>query len=875
MVKLFHLFSATTSLILLSIISKAQVSTGGIPFTFTTSFSGAKSGIPHKLMPLIDNNTLQQQDAANPENSRYGIIHDVNIGLGTDGKWDSLTNGDRIWRLKIVSPTAYSIQLYYDQFYLKPGARFFIYNEDQSMVIGAFTSANNKASGLFATQPVSGESIILELYEPSGNASSSNIHINQIGHAYLNLFGLTVELAVEDECLIDVKCPQGNGWENQIRSVVMLLKKDQSGNLSYASGAMINNTNNNGNPYLLTAFHTLDVDEDCDIDATEEQNLEQWIFRFNYQLPACSSGTAPTDQTVTGAVLRARALTTDMALLELTEMPKNEYNVFLAGWNNSTSDVYESGVGIHHSKAKPKKISVTDIILITGTKGGGSCAQNDNVYWQVKYNLNSGVALPVSSGSPFFNVFGQIVGQLSRADRPSCTLAVPPDLTYYGKFSESWITSSDLANFLSPNSSNVTTLSGINLNDSPINTCANQIEDGDETGIDCGGAFCPPCTGSGGTGNPNDCEVGDIDMRINSYETGEPCIDLPIVLQPYGACANLKWFFSYTFTNNELCGKVPDSDSCTSGFFNLCDCKYFEYSITMYEVYENANIIKGPLYSKWFKEQRNAANPTTDVSETITIGQDKLNELGISLSVGKRYFIRFKGKCDSSPCPSYGRYFRVNPQDIYYTNTNLVSSHLLFNSVISPSSLANNVFGRNIILDNVTTTNYITPSNNNIIISASNSISITKSVITPGFIASIQDNPGCSEQRLANPDLENQNFSFTRSVYYETKPMAVKSSNQEVKANGSPDELTSTSIENLLPLITPNPSGNGRFTLSIQNENQVIGNLTVYNILGEPIHQQNITTSNPTIDISSQAKGIYFIKIQNENEFSIQKVVYQ
>jgi len=41
--------------------------------------------------------------------------------------------------LKIHCPDAYSINLIYDHYRLGEGSKFFIYNEDRTMILGAFT----------------------------------------------------------------------------------------------------------------------------------------------------------------------------------------------------------------------------------------------------------------------------------------------------------------------------------------------------------------------------------------------------------------------------------------------------------------------------------------------------------------------------------------------------------------------------------------------------------------------------------------------------------------------------------------------------------------------------------------------------------------
>ncbi len=115
---------------------------------------------------LLSEDELEAQQGI-PVPFRFGYPFEVNIGLDSAGTWTELPSGDRVWRMRIVAPGAYSINLLYDEFWLPPGAKFFIYNEDRSMVLGAFSSVNNKDHGKFSTGPVQGSVNILEYYEPT------------------------------------------------------------------------------------------------------------------------------------------------------------------------------------------------------------------------------------------------------------------------------------------------------------------------------------------------------------------------------------------------------------------------------------------------------------------------------------------------------------------------------------------------------------------------------------------------------------------------------------------------------------------------------------------------------------------------------------
>ena len=74
-------------------------------------------------------------------------------------------NGDRLWRLSVLSEGALSINLLYDDFHLPPGARFHIYSGDRRQYIGAFSERNNKPDRIFATGLIYGDD---NLYAVSG-----------------------------------------------------------------------------------------------------------------------------------------------------------------------------------------------------------------------------------------------------------------------------------------------------------------------------------------------------------------------------------------------------------------------------------------------------------------------------------------------------------------------------------------------------------------------------------------------------------------------------------------------------------------------------------------------------------------------------------
>lgn len=76
--------------------------------------------------------------------------------------------------------------------------------------------------------------------------------------------------------------------------------------------------------------------------------------------------------------------------------------------------------------------------------------------------------------------------------------------------------------------------------------------------------------------------------------------------------------------------------------------------------------------------------------------------------------------------------------------------------------------------------------------------------------------------------------------------------------------------------IYPNPN-NGSFTVSVQanGQNTFNAKLTVSTVLGKTVLEQQITNASTIIDISSQSKGIYYVKIEGKDGIKMEKIIYQ
>jgi hypothetical protein len=75
--------------------------------------------------------------------------------------------------------------------------------------------------------------------------------------------------------------------------------------------------------------------------------------------------------------------------------------------------------------------------------------------------------------------------------------------------------------------------------------------------------------------------------------------------------------------------------------------------------------------------------------------------------------------------------------------------------------------------------------------------------------------------------------------------------------------------------VYPNPTGNGKINLMLPSAKENY-KLSVYNYLGELISEQNVSNQKTMqLNLSKQAKGIYSVKLSNEKENFMAKVVIQ
>lgn len=428
----------------------AQLSQGGRPLSFGKYFD-AKTAIVFEEMPAVDIAALKAEDAINDLNKgpfRFGFNHYVNFNLNNSGTLTTLANGDKLWQLGIRSKDALSVNLAFDDFYMPVGAKLFIYSADKNFVIGAFTSKNNDASNMFATDLLPGDAIVIEYYEPASVADQGRLNLFRVTHGYRGV----VEYAQRSfgdagNCQVNVNCPLGINWQNEKRGVVCLVV----GGNEFCTGSLVNDVPQDGKPYVLTANH-----------CSTSNDWATWVFRFNWEAPGCTDpSSSPTSQTLTSSTLRARNSGSDFCLVEITgglssgTVPQT-FAPYFNGWSNVNVPA-DSVVGIHHPSGDIKKIS--QALNPTTTASWGTPAADT---WQVG-EWTTACTEPGSSGSPLFDQNHRIIGQLYGGPS-ACGVTPANNHDNYGKFATSWLgggtSSTQLKVWLDPANTGDTTLDG-------------------------------------------------------------------------------------------------------------------------------------------------------------------------------------------------------------------------------------------------------------------------------------------------------------------------------------------------------------------------------------------------------------------------------
>ncbi|MBK7130355.1 MAG: T9SS type A sorting domain-containing protein [Crocinitomicaceae bacterium] len=542
----------------------SQTTDLGGPMGWHPKFVQPKNVDSH-AMPGFDAAAVAYEDSINDLTKagpwRFGYKYNTNFSLENSGTWTNLNNGNRLWQIELICNGALTVNLIFENLQIPEGAYIYLYDVNKTNRVGAYTSRNNNSENMLGTELVHGDHIIVEYFEPAAVAGQGTLTIANVVHGYRSLSkvqeSLLKDLEDSGNCNVDVNCPLGDGWENEIRSVAMIVV---SGN-GICTGALINNTCDDGTPYFLTANHCVDG-----------ANLSTWAFRFNWDSPVAicqTAGTstdpgAPYDQTANGATELYASPASDVALLQITNMTLTDaqnWNCYYAGWDNTDGPVSQ-GTGIHHPSGDVKKICREDNALSQTSWGGAAC-------WQIA-NWDQGVTEPGSSGSPLFDQNHRIIGQLYGGSAACSGTNDNNQPDYYGRFGVSW---PNIDTWLAPGGcGSPTTNDGWDPVSPPTNDDAGINGISTPSGNFCTDTFDPVVTlRNYGANNLTQVTINyDIDGGTNNtYSwtgTLAPGATTNVTLPTMTTTAGAHTFNAYTSNPNAVVDTNPANDDASSSY---------------------------------------------------------------------------------------------------------------------------------------------------------------------------------------------------------------------------------------------------------------------------------------------------------------------
>ncbi len=444
-----------------ALCANAQISKGGIPLSISSKIT------PPNALELAQPNweKVREEDKGWLGEFRFAVPTDVNFTPENSGQWTNLPDGSRLWQLHLRSENAAGLALTLDSFNLPKGAQLHLYSPDGNDILGSYDADNNNDSHKFFIGFTNGKETVLAYFEPKTTQKSVNLTpfvVKKIYHAYTKgTLGVLGGFGQSQPCHININCPEGANWQTQKRGVVRIRVVATEG-VGWCSGSLVNNTRQDGTPYVLSAYHCADG---LTVD------FSQFTFFFNYESPNCANpATEPTARSLQGCVARSGARETDFLLFELNQRVPADFNAHFNGWNRDSTVLPTTETMIHHPIGDIKKITLgttTPSIRTAPINWNNNVISPPNSHLQM--NFEQGGMESGSSGSPIFDQSGRIIAQLhggvNNAD--NCTVAY----IFGGWLAKSWegkgTITSRLKDWLDPTNSNVLTQNGTST---PSNT---------------------------------------------------------------------------------------------------------------------------------------------------------------------------------------------------------------------------------------------------------------------------------------------------------------------------------------------------------------------------------------------------------------------
>lgn len=443
-----------------------QISYGGKPLPLHAGMGARSIGPSTDLfveMPSFDSQSALRQSLQDQSNLKsLEFAHKFHPFLRPDNAGITFVAGNmKVWRVGIRSKGAYSLNVLFSKFRLPPGAQLFVYSSDQSEILGSYTERNNTELNMLPVQPVGGDELIVEYQEPVEAAFKGEIEVGEVNHDFVGIFRATEPRDPKQSCHPNLVCyPEDIQPGNGVVGLII-------NGTTYCTGSLVNNTAEDGIPYLLTATHCLNENYKPSFLANRRYDVVAGsiVAFFNYNSPLCDLDIrGPLQMTMASADSVLISERHDISLLKLKEAPPAEYQPYYLGWNANSSPSAPFH-GLHHPNGGIKKVAIDEDRLSLSSFDLPNYNQEEpNSWWEVGA-WDTGATEGGSSGSPLLDREKRIVGTLT-GGVSMCSSPRGPDS--YASLFKLWDVQGSLDNpnpisyYLDPRESQTRQMNGFN-----------------------------------------------------------------------------------------------------------------------------------------------------------------------------------------------------------------------------------------------------------------------------------------------------------------------------------------------------------------------------------------------------------------------------
>ena len=384
------------------------------------------------VLPAISYEGVAKRDTDKHWQDRVSVPTPVQYNLTNQGKWYGLSNGDRIWRMKIQCSNATGMAFMLKQVKIPIGAKLDLYSVDGKHKLNSYKSSDVNPKGNLLAGPVAGTEIMLEYYEPLTVKGQGKFSIFQVQRMYKDFFRATNSADPQRDfgdaaaCNVNVNCIESDYFDDVKKSVVRILMMMEEG-MVYCTGSLLNNTTEDMTPYILTAFH-------CASEFTPVYDF--YRFDFNYTSATCAEpNQEPEYQSLLGCTMVSGNADSDFELLRIFQSIPSTYDVYFAGWNRLQNYRPDTTTMIHHPSGDIKKISqeFSQIVIFNATiDWDNDLVTSGRSHYRAFFDL--GGFQGGSSGAPIFDDDGSVIGQLHGGDA-----GCDNPKGFSGRFVNSWV----------------------------------------------------------------------------------------------------------------------------------------------------------------------------------------------------------------------------------------------------------------------------------------------------------------------------------------------------------------------------------------------------------------------------------------------------